>query len=101
MGHLKSTDPEYKKMIRGTYVILDTILGEKLKLLYKQIPYDNRYFFGYLNDREIFCIPMYIYESYGDIIFPPIFDKEDKRYQHWLKAVKAFNGYLDRKLKND
>ena len=97
MRHLKSTDPEYKKMICGIYIIRETTFGDKLELLYKQIPYDNRYIFGYLNGKEIFCIPKDVYEQYGDIIFPSIFDRENKKYQHWLKAIEAFDGYLDRK----
>ncbi len=69
------------------------------KVKYKQVPYDERYFFIYYRDKEIAKIPYHLYNIKGipgnwllDGYSPKA---EYDHYDRFMDRVEAYNKYLD------
>ena len=67
------------------------------KIVYRQVPYDDRYFFIYYNGEQVAQIPCYIYEEHSMYILPkavyatlPCWRRED-----FSERVLAHDNYLD------
>ena len=71
------------------------------KWTYKQVPYEERYFFGSVNDGykyvEVMKIPYYLFEELGMRIFP--FSGEPQfridHFDKFLERVESHNKFLD------
>lgn len=65
---------------------------------YKQVPYDNRYFFVYFKGEEIAKIPQH-FERH-DLVYRLMDLNRDRRWETWYKfieRVEKYNSYLDAK----
>lgn len=63
---------------------------------YKQIPYDNRYFFVYFEGQEIAKIPRYMERH--DLVYRLMDLGRDRRWETWykfLERVEKYDKYLD------
>ena len=73
---------------------------DKFQVRYKQVPYDNRYFFVYYDGQEIAKVPYHL-EQY-DLVYKLMDIGRDRRWEIWynfLGRVERYNEYLDNKGK--
>jgi hypothetical protein len=81
----------WRKEMRAPYTRIDGFT-----VRYKQIPYDNRYFFVYFDKQEIAKIPRYL-EKYN-LIYRLLDLEANRKWDVWynfLERVRKYDEYLD------
>ena len=69
---------------------------DNFQVKYKQVPYDNRYFFVYYDGQEIAKVPHHLERQ--NFVYRLIDMGRDRRWETWynfLERVEKYNKYLD------